>query len=159
MKLYHGSNVEVIEPQLRRSDRRLDFGAGFYMTSSFDQAARWAQLTTRRRESGRPLVSVHEFDEAAESRLHILRFPSASSEWLQYVGMNRNGDPGQNVWDIVIGPVANDTTMPVLKQYFSGIYTEEEAIRRLLPQNLKDQFAFRTQEALRALTFCEVIAL
>ena len=72
---------------------------------------------------------------------------------------DRNGDPGQNVWDIVIGPVANDTTMPVLKQYFSGIYTEEEAIRRLLPQNLKDQFAFRTQEALRALAFCEVIAL
>ena len=51
MKLYHGSNVEVREPKIIESDRKLDFGHGFYLTSSYEQAERWAVLTCRRRKS------------------------------------------------------------------------------------------------------------
>ncbi len=58
-----------------------------------------------------------------------------------------------------IGSVANDRTMPVLKLYFSGVYTEEEAIKRLLPQKLKDQYAFKTERAISVLTFKEVKVL
>ena len=45
MLLYHGSNIEVSNPQILESDRRLDFGKGFYLTSSFAQAKRWADRT------------------------------------------------------------------------------------------------------------------
>jgi hypothetical protein len=38
MKLYHGSNVEVVTPKLIQSARALDFGQAFYLTSDFDQA-------------------------------------------------------------------------------------------------------------------------
>ena len=48
MLLYHGSNVEVSNPQIIESDRRLDFGKGFYLTSSYEQAKRWAELTVKR---------------------------------------------------------------------------------------------------------------
>ena len=34
MKLYHGSNVTVDNPVIREKLRALDFGAGFYLTSS-----------------------------------------------------------------------------------------------------------------------------
>lgn len=37
-----------------------------------------------------------------------------------------------------------------------GTYTEAEAIRRLLPQKLKDQYAFKTEQALACLQFAEV---
>ncbi|MBP5283396.1 MAG: DUF3990 domain-containing protein, partial [Treponema sp.] len=47
MLLYHGSNVEVLNPQILESDRRLDFGKGFYLTSSYEQAKRWAELTLK----------------------------------------------------------------------------------------------------------------
>lgn len=63
-----------------------------------------------------------------------------------------------DMYDVVIGPVANDKTMPVISLYFAGVYTEEEAIKRLLPQKLKDQYAFRTEEAVALLTFQEVIS-
>lgn len=159
MKLYHGSNVEVRKPKLLRSDRRLDFGAGFYLTSSYEQAARWAKLSAKRRKQGTPTVSTFEFDKDANTHLAVLRFDTASTEWLQFVGANRQGAPERIDLDIVIGPVANDTTMPVIRLYFANIYSEEEAIRRLLPQNLKDQYAFKTQAALDALQFCEVIDL
>lgn len=80
MLLYHGSNVEVRHPRLFRNDRRLDFGAGFYLTTSYAQAAKWAVLTTRRRGEGEALVSVFDFDETCLLRLNILEFPSATVE-------------------------------------------------------------------------------
>ena len=48
MPLYHGSNVEVNSPQLLKNQRELDFGNGFYATSDFDQASRWANRTAQR---------------------------------------------------------------------------------------------------------------
>lgn len=38
MKLYHGSNVEIKNPKILESDRKLDFGTGFYLTTSYEQA-------------------------------------------------------------------------------------------------------------------------
>jgi hypothetical protein len=49
--------------------------------------------------------------------------------------------------------VANDSTMPVIDDYMDGRYTKEEAIARLLPQKLTDQFAFVSEKSLMALSF------
>lgn len=86
-----------------------------------------------------------------------MRFETPSVEWLRFVANNRNVDGFRDDADIVIGPVANDRTMPVIKLYFSGIYDEEETIKRLLPQKLTDQYAFKTEAALGALILNEVI--
>jgi hypothetical protein len=51
-----------------------------------------------------------------------------------------------------IGHLAKTPQGPI-----AGIYTEEEAIKRLLPQRLHDQYVFKTQAALNALNFSEVI--
>ena len=67
MKLYHGSNMAVYEPQILVSDRKLDFGSGFYLTSSLEQAERWAELTTERRGTGVPTITVYEFDETRQT--------------------------------------------------------------------------------------------
>ena len=40
MKLYHGSNMVVEKTEIREKLRALDFGAGFYLTSSREQAAK-----------------------------------------------------------------------------------------------------------------------
>ncbi|MBP5358977.1 MAG: DUF3990 domain-containing protein [Treponema sp.] len=156
MKLYHGSNVTVSNPKILQSDRRLDFGTGFYLTSSIEQASRWANLTAQRRESGKATVSVFEFDESMESSLRILKFEKPDEKWLEFVTVNRKNLTIQNDdYDIIIGPVANDRTMPVISLYFSGLYDMEETIRRLLPQKLHDQYTFRTEKALQTLHFLE----
>ena len=116
MLLYHGSNVEVSNPQILESDRRLDFGKGFYLTSSFAQAKRWAELTVKRRGTGKETVSVFEFDDTSVSDLKILRFTQAQKEWLEYVTMNRKNQTIPNDdYDIVIGPVANDKKIDAAK--------------------------------------------
>ena len=43
--------------------------------------------------------------------------------------------------------------------YCKGAYTEEEALRRLLPQRLRDQFAFKTETALAGLSFREAMSV
>ena len=157
MKLYHGSNIEVKNPQIRKSDRKLDFGTGFYVTTSVEQAEKWAELTTKRRAEGRPVITVYEYDESKESELSVLRFIGPDSDWLKFVSANRKNIAVKDDYDLIIGPVANDKTMPVISLYFSGIYSEEETIKRLLPQKLKDQVVFKTQKALDLLKFKELI--
>ena len=71
--------------------------------------------------------------------------------------MNRKNQTIPNDdYDIVIGPVANDKTMPVISLYFSGIYDIEDTIKRLIPQKLCDQYTFRTKKAIKKLKFVEV---
>ena len=130
---------------------------GFYLTSSFEQASRWAELTVKRRETGKEAVSVFEFDGTSVSDLKILRFTQAQKEWLEYVTLNRkNQEIPNDDYDIVNGPVAIDRTMPVISLYFSGIYDIEETIKRLMPQKLCDQYTFRTEKAIKKLKFVEV---
>ena len=157
MKLYHGSNMAVYEPQILISDRKLDFGTGFYLTSSLEQAERWANLTAERRGTGVPTISVYEFDEAKLTELKILKFEKANKKWLDFVVANRDNTIDDQKWDMVIGPVANDRTMPVIRLFIAKVYTATEALRRLLPQKLHDQYTFKTQTALQFLKFQEVI--
>lgn len=158
MKLYHGSNVAVERPRDLSSDRKLDFGTGFYLTSSYEQALRWASLTAKRKQSGSPLVSVFDFDDSDLNSLKCLRFENADRQWLRFVSANRRNAEFANEFDLVIGPVANDRTMPVISLFFAGIYDEDEAIKRLLPQKLCDQYAFRSEAALLKLNFTEAVS-
>ena len=157
MKLYHGSNIPVYEPQILVSDRKLDFGTGFYLTSSLEQAERWAELTADRRGTGNPTISVYEFDETKLAELKVLKFDKANKKWLDFVVANRDNTIDDHKWDIIIGPVANDRTMPVIRLFIAKVYTTAETLRRLLPQKLHDQYTFKTQTALQFLNFREII--
>ena len=157
MVLYHGSNVAVEVPKLMPRARALDFGQAFYLTSDREQAAKWAKTSVLRRGEGGALVSVYEVDETRLGALRVLRFDGPTAEWLRFVSRNRNECIDDSASDVVCGPVANDNTMPVLNLYFKGAYTEDEALRRLLPQRLRDQFAFKTEDALACLSFKEAI--
>ena len=53
----------------------------------------------------------------------------------------------------------NDNTMPVINLYLSGSYDEDEALKRLLTQKLKVQYAIKTDKALSKLILKEVITL
>lgn len=159
MILYHGSNVEVKEPILLKVQRELDFGKGFYTTSDMEQAARWAERTAKRRGESNAFVTVYEVNEDELKNIRLLSFDSPNVEWLNFVVKNRKGEYIAGDWDIISGPVADDQTAQVIDLYLEGAYDEEEAIRRFLTQRLKDQYAFKTNEALKLLIFKEVITL
>lgn len=159
MILYHGSNAVVMCPRLVSQVRALDFGPGFYLTSDFEQAAKWARTTVLRRGEGTPTVSSFRVDEKLLEGLDRLVFDTASVEWLLFVKRNRIDCVDDSGKDVISGPVANDNTMPVLNLYFKGAYTEDEALRRLINQRLRDQYAFKTNRALACLRFEKEVAV
>ncbi len=154
--LYHGSNVEVSVPKIIKTKRLLDFGAGFYLTSDYNQAEMWAFRTTQRRGEGKPVISVYTADEECFETLAVLTFERPDAKWLHYVAANRAGGNTDDSYDIVRGPVANDQAIRTVNDYLQGRFTEDIAIRLLLPQKLKDQYAFKTEKALSLLTLSEV---
>lgn len=147
------------EPILLKVQRELDFGKGFYTTSDMEQAARWAWRTAKRRGESNAFVTVYEVNEDELKNIRLLSFDSPNVEWLNLVVKNRKGEYIAENWDIISGPVADDQTAQVIDLYLEGAYDEEEAIRRFLTQRLKDQYAFKTKEALKLLIFKEVITL
>ena len=157
MLLYHGSNVIIDTPRLNYSRKSLDFGAGFYAKSDYNQAEKWALRTAHLRKIGKPCISVFEIVEPKWSNLHILKFDSANIDWLKFVVAHRTNQNSNDDFDVIIGPVANDRTIDVINQYIAGTFTDEIALKLLLPQKLKDQWVFKTENALQAIAFKEGI--
>ncbi len=153
MKVYHGSLFVVEKPEIRVSDRYLDFGYGFYTTMNEEQAIKWAEKQKSRKGTNIGYVSMYEFDiEKAKSKLKIIHFDKADKEWLDFVSINRKGQC-QETYDIVIGPVADDGVYEVVRFYEIGVYDLKEALKRLKVEKLYNQVLFHTEKSLTYLKF------
>jgi len=155
MQLYHGS-VEIIEyPKILDQQRLLDFGKGFYATTNKEQAERWAAIKQKRTvKTAKAFVTVYEFNETILKTdiLKIKIFTQANEEWLDFVIHNRSIDSSAD-YDMVIGPVANDTLYQTFTLYEAGILTKQETIVRLKIHPLFDQISFHSHKALELLKF------
>lgn len=91
MILYHGSDMIVESPKILKANRTLDFGHGFYTTTSKDQACKWASIKKIREQSEDSVVNIYEAsDDILNDRgLSVLIFTEASEEWLNFVIKNR----------------------------------------------------------------------
>lgn len=55
----------------------------------------------------------------------------------------------QHDYDVVMGPVADDNTMLTVNRYMRGVYTAEEAVKRLAYYKVNDQLCLNTEKALK----------
>ncbi len=156
MIIYHGSTVLVDKPEIRTGDVFLDFGVGFYTTTSYDQAERWARIKMRRENKAIGYVAAYEFDyEAAKGNTIIRKFDAADMEWLLFVVNNRRGLPFDEPVDMHIGPVADDNVYQSIRFFETGILNAEETVKRLKTEALHDQWTFHIEKLLRYCRFIE----
>lgn len=156
MKLYHGSIDLVRSPKILKSENYLDFGPGFYTTSSYKQAERWARIKMRRSKSSTGYVSVYDLDlETAEKDCVLVRFDQADEIWLRFVTDHRRGTAPDTDCDLHIGPVADDNVYRTIRLFETGVYDVEETVKRLKTEVLHDQWVFHTSKALSHLSFHE----
>lgn len=155
MKLYHGSNVEVRKPSLKKSRKKTDFGRGFYTTTHKEQAEHWTSIKIDRAKSGKRIVSVFEVDDAllTNSELKIREFNGPDEDWLNFVVDSRKGI--EHDYDLVFGPVANDKVFTVVNLYESGVLDAPAAIAELRAYKTYNQLSFHTQWVIDALRFVE----
>lgn len=155
MLVYHGSNVEVRKPSLRKSRKNTDFGRGFYTTTQKEQAEHWTSIKIDRAKTGRRVVSIFEVDDELldNSELKIREFHGSDEAWLNFVVDSRKGV--EYNYDLVFGPVANDKVFTVVNLYESGVLDAPAAIAELKAYKTYDQLSFHTPRVLQALRFVE----
>ncbi len=155
MKLYHGSLERVDKPELRKPNRTLDYGSGFYTTTSFSQAEDWVHRRMKEQEMNHGYVNIFEFDEKALSELNCLLFNAPTDEWVDFVMKNRTQKGFTHDYDIVYGPVANDRVYAAFALYEGGLLSKQNLIAELKTYRLVDQYLFHTEAALQTLLFTE----
>ena len=152
--VYHGSDVEVRKPEIRRANRALDFGMGFYTTLNLDQATSFARKVRDRNGSALAIVNVYSIDlDALRTTFEMLTFERPDEAWLDFVSDNRAGNFASACHDAVLGPVANDTIFKTFIAYQNGTLTKAETIERLKVRPLYNQLVFTTARALSLLSF------
>ncbi len=155
MKLYHGSVDCVIAPEIRTANRTLDYGMGFYTTTSFEQAETWVRRKMKELHVMQGFVNVYEFNEEIAEKLKQLIFTAPDESWLDFVMNNRTINGFQHDNDIVYGPVANDRVYTAFGLYEGGILGKQQLIAELKTYKLVDQYLFHTERSLACLTFLE----
>lgn len=155
MKVYHGSLETVCAPEIRTANRTLDYGAGFYATTSARQAEDWVRRRMREREADKGYVNVYELDEALAKGMKLLSFNRPTEEWLDFVMANRTQRGFVHDYDVVYGPVANDRVYAAFALYEGEVLGKRELIAELRTYKLVDQYLFHTERSLTVLNFIE----
>lgn len=142
--LFHGSKSEVCFPEIRKAVFNKDFYFGFYCTEYYEQAKRWA---TRYGVEG----FVNKYRYSPDKQLDYLKFDKMTEEWLDFIVACRLGTPHK--YDIVEGPMANDTIFNYVQQFVDGRISREAFWALAKFNKPTHQISFHTISALNTLTF------
>lgn len=154
--IYHGSLDIVYHPEIRQSNRTLDYGCGFYTTTNYQQAEDWVTRHSKdRRKPSCGYVNLYEVDLDAIRASNCKWFEGLTEEWVDFVYANRNDRNFNHTYDYVYGPVANDKVYAAFALYESGLLNKQELIKELRTYTLVDQLLMHTEESLKSITFIE----
>ena len=155
MKIYHGGLEIVKIPEIRKPNRTLDYGSGFYTTTSFDQAKDWVIRRIKENKVKTGYVNIYELDQKQTENLNCLIFDKPTDEWVDFVMKNRTQKDFNHNYDIVYGPVANDSVYAAFALFEGGVLNKQELIAELKTYKLVDQYLFHTIDSLKAISFVD----
>ena len=111
--LYHTGFEEIRSPDVHYGRKNADFGQGFYMSPDRSFSERWA----KERKGSSTVINTYEL---LTDGLRIKRL-DRDEEWFDCIFSNRNGKSDLlSGYDVIIGPIANDTLYDVFGIPTSG---------------------------------------
>ena len=154
--LYHGTISQIEHIDVKRGRGNKDFGKGFYMAVSRQQAIgmmhkKYKEAVRRSRNKKNFLFEEKLYEITLDKKyletLTIKQFETADQEWLDFVLLCRENGGMPHDYDLVIGPTADDDTMLCLKAYWDGLYGKVGSsqaktilLNNLEPENLGIQY-------------------
>ena len=146
IKVFH-TGFDIIEtPDLKRGRANADFGQGFYVSSDEAFSRRWA----RYRKGQTTCINSYALDL---NGLKIRRF-QRDEDWFSYLFDNRHHKEDRyQDYDLIIGPIANDTIYDTFGIITSGILDREQAMELLLLGKEYRQIVLKTPKSLEQLSF------
>lgn len=153
MILYHGTNTDFQQIRLDMSRVGKDFGFGFYLTTDKQVAARQAERKVLQYGIGAKIVQSYAMDDKQLDGLKVLRFDSYTEEWADFILMNRQNKEHRSLhdYDVMIGPIANDTVGFQIRRYTEGIITKAQFLQEIMYHQVTMQYFFGTERALAIL--------
>lgn len=156
--LFHGAKKEFSMPInfKSHSKTRNDFGIGFYLGETFEQAANYISFLDadmvycfRLNLSG---LKTYKFDVNNEWMMAIAFFRG----WLDdYKGstqiqsiLNKIND-----CDVIIAPIADNRMFDIIAEFVEGTITDEQCKHALAATNLGFQYVLKTEKAIQNTTF------
>lgn len=156
LELYHGSNVAIDKIDLSKGHINKDFGKGFYLTTLPQQAMEMAKRKARQFLDTKPVVTTFLFDEneLTSGELNVRVFHAVSEEWAMFILQNRKASRTgfHHDYDIVVGPVADDSVVQQLDLFEMGLITLSQLVEALRYCDLNNQYFFGTERAVSKLT-------
>ena len=132
MILYHGSNQIIEQIDLSKGRKGKDFGQGFYLSDSFEQAKLMAENTVARMECGESCITKFEFDD---NLLHspvdvkVKLFTEYNIEWAKFI-------------------IADDRVGLQLQRYRQQYISLEQLVEELKYKRPTFQYFFGTEKAI-----------
>lgn len=140
--IYHGSYLKIEFPQIRRYKFTKDFCWGFYCTEIKEQAQKQAAKFKT------PIVNEYKLNLEG---LKVKVFKDYSHEWLDFVVNCRNG--ATHLYDVVKGPMADDTIYEYLEAYMDNMMDEEKFFKLMKFKYPTHQISLHTIKALDHIKF------
>jgi len=172
--VYHGSFVTVVHPDLDKCDDGKDFGKGFYVTTSQNQAERFCKSSVGKALKNGKIKEIQDFGFVSRYKLMIsdelslYEFNNTDLSWLMCIAGHRKKSLFTNeidkwkTFDIILGKIANDNTNRVITNYINGDFGNPNddraiqiAISLLEPAKLSDQLCLRTNKTIGFLHFID----
>ncbi len=170
--LYHGSYCIVENPDLSKCAMYKDFGRGFYLTTSKEQAKSFAKISAKKaKEKGllphsEKFAYVSFFKVNMNDELKTFAFKTADKDWLHCIVAHRRMGSFEEIkksmqdYDVISGKIANDDTNATIITYINNVFgpigseqADRMCISLLIPERLQDQFCFRSDKSISSLKF------
>ena len=152
-RLYHGTNRCFDEFDFKKAKKFKDFGKGYYLTSNFNQALRWAQRKAS--HNAKAYIYSYKVAYADAENLRILELLKYDKIWLDFISRNRLYGEDTD-YDIIYDRMADSQYTDIselLQAYVQRKKTADEIIERIKwkEENATDQYCFKNKEALQLL--------
>ena len=143
LRLYHSSNVIIEEPDIKHGRTNADFGQGFYLSKELDFSYKWSNRNS--------YINVYDliFDD-----LKIKEF-ERNEEWFNYIRNNRINNDIYKDYDVIIGPISNDTIYDTYGILTSNLLSINKVLEILLLGNCYTQVVIKSEKALNNLKYIE----
>ena len=152
MKLFHVGFARLVHPDVFYGRKNADFAQGFYTSPDEDFVKKWAKT----RPDQETILNIYELNEEG---LKIKRF-DRNEEWFEYIFNNRHfKEDYLSDYDVIIGPIANDTIYDTWGILTSGMVDEKKALEVLSLGPSYIQVAIKSIKASNQLTWLSSIVM
>ena len=152
LELYHTSFSVISEPDVKIGRANADFGQGFYLSDDMEFSRRWAK------ERVNCVTYLNRYELATDGLL--IKCLERNDEWFNYTYRNRAGYADDfKEYDLIIGPIANDTIYDTFGILTSGLIGKEDALKLLMNGPAYRQIVVKSENAAKALHFVDATAI